>query len=49
MMAPAAGFYASPDLGHQEARIAYVLKAEALEKAVNILAGALVEYPGRQT
>jgi len=49
MMAPAAGFYASQDLGHQEARIAYVLNTEALKKSVNILAAALVEYPGRQT
>jgi aspartate aminotransferase len=47
MMAPASGFYASEGLGKQEARIAYVLHAEALKRSVNILAAALVEYPGR--
>jgi len=49
MMAPASGFYASEGLGLKEARIAYVLNAEALEKSVNILAHALVQYPGRSS
>eukprot|EP01041_Mallomonas_annulata_P023687 gene23687-44255_t len=33
MMAPASGFYATPGLGKQEARIAYVLKIEDLAAA----------------
>jgi aspartate aminotransferase len=46
MVAPAAGFYASPDLGKQEVRIAYVLERTKLKKAVRILAHALKTYPG---
>ncbi len=37
MIAPGPGFYATPGLGKKEARIAYVLKKEALGKAVDIL------------
>ncbi len=44
MLAPAAGFYATPGLGKNEVRLAYVLKKENLEKAVNILEIALKEY-----
>lgn len=47
MMAPASGFYATKGLGKQEARIAYVLNTEALEKAVKCLDEALKVYPGR--
>ena len=47
MMAPAAGFYATKGLGHNEARIAYVLNANALKKAINIIQESLVQYPGR--
>lgn len=47
MLAPASGFYATPGLGLQEARIAYVLKIEDLENAVECLAEALKVYPGR--
>lgn len=47
MMAPASGFYSTPGLGMKEARIAYVLKKESLEKAVKILEEALKVYPGR--
>lgn len=46
MMAPAAGFYATPGLGKNEVRIAYVLKLEDLEEAVNCLRIALEQYPG---
>ena len=35
MMAPASGFYATPGLGKQEARIAYVLNTEALKKVID--------------
>lgn len=48
MMAPAAGFYATPGLGRQEVRIAYVLKIEELKKAMIVLEQALKVYPGRE-
>lgn len=47
MLAPASGFYATPGLGRQEVRIAYVLKIENLEKAMKCLDEALKVYPGR--
>lgn len=47
MMAPASGFYATPGLGKQEARLAYVLKIEDLAAAVKCLEEALKVYPGR--
>ena len=47
MLAPASGFYATEGLGKNEARIAYVLKIEDLEKAVKVLEKALKVYPGR--
>lgn len=47
MMAPAAGFYATPGLGKDEVRIAYVLNADELKKAVVCLQEALKVYPGR--
>lgn len=47
MLAPANGFYSSPDKGVNEVRIAYVLKKEDLEKAVEVLKIALEKYPGK--
>ncbi len=47
MMAPASGFYATPGLGKDEARLAYVLKIEDLKNAVAVLKEALKAYPGR--
>lgn len=44
MVAPAAGFYATPGLGKNQIRIAYVLEKEQLVKAVQILGNALKEY-----
>ena len=44
MVAPAAGFYATPGLGKNQIRIAYVLEKEQLVKAVQILGKALNEY-----
>jgi len=44
MVAPARGFYATPGLGGNEVRIAYVLKEEDLAIAVRILAAALEAY-----
>ena len=46
MMAPAGGFYATPGLGLDEVRIAYVLQESDLEKAMACLAEALRVYPG---
>jgi aspartate aminotransferase len=47
MLAPASGFYASP-LGKSEVRIAYVLKAEDLQRAVEVLRVALQRYAGER-
>ena len=47
MATPGAGFYATPGLGRDEMRLAYVLKNEDLAKAANILKGAIESYPGR--
>lgn len=47
MLAPGSGFYATPGNGRQEVRIAYVLNEEELSKAMEALAVALQEYPGR--
>ena len=44
MVAPAAGFYSSPNVGQNQIRIAYVLKKESLIKAVNIIKKALKVY-----
>ena len=44
MVAPAAGFYASKDLGKNQIRIAYVLEKERLKKAVQILSEGLKQY-----
>ena len=45
MVAPAAGFYATPGLGTNQVRIAYVLSKDRLRKAVRVLAKALKSYP----
>jgi len=47
MVAPATGFYATPGLGKNEVRIAYVLKKEDLAIAMETLEAALKVYPGR--
>jgi len=44
MVAPAAGFYSSPNMGLNQIRIAYVLKEESLKKAVKIIREALKVY-----
>jgi aspartate aminotransferase len=46
MMAPASGFYTTPDIGRNEVRIAYVLEKESLKKALIVLEKALDAYPG---
>lgn len=47
MVAPAAGFYATPGLGKNQIRIAYVLNIESLKRAVTILKEALRSYIGQ--
>lgn len=47
MVAPANGFYSSPDLGKNEVRLAYVLNVSDLEHAMTCLSEALKVYPGR--
>ncbi|MHC1691287.1 MAG: pyridoxal phosphate-dependent aminotransferase [Bacteroidales bacterium] len=47
MVAPAAGFYATPGKGTNEVRIAYVLKIDDLKAAMKCLEVALKQYPGR--
>ena len=47
MVAPMAGFYATPGKGKDEVRIAYVLKIEDLREALACLREALKVYPGR--
>lgn len=47
MVAPAAGFYATPGLGLDEARIAYVLNEADMVKALSVLRAGLEAYPGR--
>ena len=44
MVAPAAGFYSTPNVGLNEVRIAYVLKKEDLIRSVAILKDALEIY-----
>jgi aspartate aminotransferase len=47
MVAPLDGFYATPGLGRDEVRLAYVLECPKLERAMRILAAALAAYPAR--
>ena len=47
MMAPAAGFYSTPGMGRNQARLAYVLKTDDLARALKVLAKALEEYNAR--
>ncbi|WP_114937589.1 pyridoxal phosphate-dependent aminotransferase [Mucilaginibacter endophyticus] len=47
MMAPATGFYSTPDAGSNEVRMAYVLNNDDLKKAMICLDEALKVYPGR--
>lgn len=48
MVAPADGFYATPGLGTDEVRLAYVLETARLERSMEILRRALDAYPGRR-
>lgn len=44
MVAPLSGFYATPNAGLSEIRIAYVLSAEKIKDAINILAKGIKEF-----
>ena len=44
MLAPAAGFYSSPELGKDQVRLAFVLESSKLKRAAEILEKALVAY-----
>lgn len=44
MMAPAAGFYATPGKGKNEVRLAYVLNVDDINAAMDCLEAALKEY-----
>ncbi|WP_116127984.1 pyridoxal phosphate-dependent aminotransferase [Lewinella sp. IMCC34183] len=46
MLSPGPGFYATPGLGNDECRIAYVLNVNDLARAMDCLAEALRTYPG---
>jgi aspartate aminotransferase len=48
MVAPAAGFYATPGLGSNEVRMAYVLNADDLRKAIQALGEGLKAYAKRR-
>ena len=48
MIAPADGFYATPGLGTDEARLAYVLSQDDLREAMAAFAEGLEAYPGRR-
>jgi len=48
MVAPAQGFYSTPELGKQQIRIAYVLNIADLKNAIRVIDEGLKIYPGRQ-
>ena len=47
MMAPAAGFYATPGMGKKEVRLAYVLNINDINAAMDCLENALKVYAGK--
>jgi aspartate aminotransferase len=47
MVAPAYGFYATPGLGANEVRIAYVLHADDLKRAICVLGEGIKAYARR--
>lgn len=46
LLAPAAGFYATPGKGKNEVRLAFMLNTTALKRALELLRLALEQYPG---
>ena len=47
MVAPAAGFYATPGLGSNEVRMAYVLNCNDLRQSIRVLGEGLRTYQSR--
>ena len=47
MMAPASGFYATPGMGIDEVRLAFVLNVPSMKRSMEIIARGLEAYPGR--
>lgn len=48
MFAPGAGFYATPNMGINEVRLAYVLCTPEIEKAMDVLEAGIKEYNRRK-
>jgi aspartate aminotransferase len=48
MLAPGSGFYATPGLGRDEVRLAYVINKTDIERALECIEHALEVYPGRK-
>jgi aspartate aminotransferase len=48
MVAPGAGFYANPDSGRDQIRLAAVTEEAKLRRAADLLRRALEAYPGRR-
>jgi len=48
MFAPAEGFYATPSLGRNEVRLAYILNEQALKRAMFLFRKGLKEYMGKR-
>lgn len=44
MLAPAGGFYGTPNYGKHEVRIAYVLNSASIKRSVDMLGKALMQY-----
>lgn len=44
MMAPAQGFYTTPELGKEQVRLAYVLCKEDIQRALMLLEKAIKQY-----
>ena len=44
MMAPAAGFYSTPEMGKNQVRLAYVLKRKDIQRALFLLEKTLEQY-----
>lgn len=44
MMAPAVGFYSTPRMGKNQARLAYVLNKKDIQRALFLLGKALEKY-----
>ncbi|MDD5089287.1 MAG: pyridoxal phosphate-dependent aminotransferase [Candidatus Wallbacteria bacterium] len=48
MVAPAQGFYSTPNMGLDEVRLAYILNEKSLLRAMDVLAESLEKYKGKK-